>query len=380
MAILRRANAGKPKGRGGGGKQRGRGGGGPRRGRGPVGPFRLQKQICAYGGRCGRLSLPMETKDIPTAGGGMDTFVKVEMSQPWLTKAVTGKVHPYKGTTPIKLCPMYSMIRNAMAESLAPAEAAVAASTEMREDDPMALMDIVALDTVGKKVAKERSQSAQWKCNRRKVVKKLSNQVMELQIPEHSTLEKRRGGGRRTITIYATTSDARCFWLRTDHVEWLVEVMCREFDLRGVEVLDEPEVVSSGQAVGQQAQSADPGEPSLANGSGASSSSSDAAPAQNAAPAPHLQPVKVSWNFQVDCWEASFCVAPTTTPEKMYCRARDLTPAKVAQIGMNNLDSMTPDQKKKAAKQYLIHKVTERMTPEAQRRPVARPLVSTNDS
>ena len=78
----------------------------------------------------------------------MDTFVKIEMSAQWLTKAITRKINLGKGHSTIKMCPMYNVIRNAMNEAIDPPEAAVAAAADIAQDDPMAEMDIVALENV----------------------------------------------------------------------------------------------------------------------------------------------------------------------------------------------------------------------------------------
>ena len=291
-----------------------------------------------------------------------------------MCKAVTGKAKTKRGGG-LKLCPVFELIRQSLEEACAPAEKPCVLEAEsLDESEPMRAMDIVQISAScpNERRTGAHATSKNWK--RQKIIKKLTSQVIELQVPEHSPLEKRRGGGKRSISVYATKHDARCFWLHTDDVEWFVNVMCREYDLRGVAVLDDTEAAPSGHAVGQQAPSDDPGAASLPNGSGASSSSADVVPAQS------TDAIKIGWNFQVDCWEACVYGAAGAEPTKLFCRPQDLTPAKVAQLGSTPLESMTPQQRKNAAKQYLQLKTTELVSAAAGRRPVARPLTPSRQS
>ena len=165
-----------------------RGGGGRGRGRRGAGPFRLKSTLCAHGGRCGRSSLPIQATEVGLPGATPDTFVKIEASAAWLTKAVTGKTQSKRKEGLNRLCPMMCEIRKALEQGLSTDRQAVNDAADIDESDPMSGMDIVSIaPSQAGVINKKKSWSTEQ--HRRQTIKELTNQVLEVQVPERTTLE-----------------------------------------------------------------------------------------------------------------------------------------------------------------------------------------------
>ena len=123
--------------------------------------------------------------------------------------------------------------------------------------------------------------------------------VVELQVPEESTLLGIRDAQKRAVSLLQKGTDLRIFWLHVDDVEWLVGVMIQEYDLRGVPVVDKGPASDAG----RQAPAADPG---------GSASSTDLPPAA----------CQIKWNFDHDCWEATIQTPAAAGPKKCFVAHR----------------------------------------------------------
>jgi hypothetical protein len=191
----------------------------------------VRRELTLKGGLL-KKPMPMYTLEV-RLGDGLAEFIRINRSQDWIARAVTGEPACRRGMQRIGL---FDELSNKLLSAACGNE--VGGGDDMASDDPMRNLDL--MDATSVEVHTPTKKTPQ----RKKLVKK--NSVVRLMFPEVAPeSDPNRKSCCREVSVWFAGS-VREVWLGVEHIPWCIKYMRAQFELGGVPL--QPSVSSDSQS------------------------------------------------------------------------------------------------------------------------------------
>ena len=187
--------------------------------------------LCKAGVNKGR-PLPMKIRK--EMGDKPEIFVKMDVAEPWLCKAVTGKTN-WRHTSIRRTSLLETLLQQHIIPALGVRPDEVEEDTD---DDPMDEVAAPVVTGLPGRVYSGNKLSNKWRRNRGRNPGR--GRILKCEMPMKAPEAFPDCAERRIVTVFM--SDKRVVWLHMDDVDWAIQYMYAQNELKGVPLITKDSV------------------------------------------------------------------------------------------------------------------------------------------
>ena len=183
--------------------------------------------LCKAGINKGR-PLPMKIRK--EMGDKPETFVKMDVAEPWLCKAVTGKTN-WRHTSIRRTSLLETLLQQHIIPALGVCPDEVEEDTD---DDPMDEVDAPVVTGLPRRVYSGGNLPSRWRRSKGRNPGK--GRILKCEMPMKAPEAFPDCAERRIVTVFML--DKRVVWLHMDDVDWAIRYMYAQNYLKGVPLIN----------------------------------------------------------------------------------------------------------------------------------------------
>ena len=168
-----------------------------------------------------------------------ETFVKMDVSEPWLCKAVTGKTN-WRHTSIRRTSLLETLLQQHIIPALGvcPDEVEAVEEDKDTDDDPMDEVAAPVVTGLPGRVYSGNNLSTKWRRNKGRNPGR--GRILKCEMPMKAPEAFPDCAERRIVTVFV--HDKRAVWLLMDDVDWAIQYMYAQNELKGVPLITKDSV------------------------------------------------------------------------------------------------------------------------------------------